>query len=837
MKAVVMAGGEGSRLRPLTVKRPKPMVPIAGKPVMEHILNLLKRHGITDVVVTVQYLANNIEDYFGNGSQFGMHITYSREDVPLGTAGSVKNAEEHLTEPFLVISGDALTDYNLTDIIKYHQVKKALATLTLAHVPNPLEYGVIITNEHGHITQFLEKPSWGEVFSDTINTGIYMLDPQIFSYFEKNKAFDFSQELFPMMLKQGDPIYGYIASGYWCDVGNLSEYMRANADVLQGRVTAELVGKNTGGNIWCEEGVEIAEDAQLYGPIYLAHDCKVKSGAIIHGPSTIGSYSIIDERAQVDRSFVWSNSYIGERAELRGALVGSSTSIKSKAVMFEGSVVGDNSIIQEGAIIQPNIKIWPDKEIEAGAVINASIIWGSQGRRGLFGRYGVTGLVNVDMTPDFATRLAAAYGAILAKGSIVCINRDAHRTSRMIKRGMVAGLPSAGIDVHDINQIPIPVARYYIRATNAVGGVHVRVSPHDKRIVDIKIFDQNGLDINKTTERKIENLFFREDFRRVYVDEIGAIEVLSTSDVIKRYLEGFTQQVDHALVRARKFQLVADYAHGSTNQLLPEIFSRLGCEVIVLNPGMQEALLSRPLDEIGGELQRLATITGSLHADLGIRIDPGGERIWVVDDKGRILDGMKMLVAMTSLLLRKYPNATVAAPVTAPSALQEIARRYEGHIQHTRVLPYALMTAAGREGVVMVGDGLGRFVFPSLQPAFDGMFAVAKLLEMLATFQACLSEVVDELPPYYMSQTTVACPWEHKGKVMRILSEQYRERRSKPIDGIKLDLGNEWVLILPDADLPLFQVIAESVSNDQAQALAEKYARVVSGLQQSGTPT
>ncbi len=837
MKAVVMAGGEGSRLRPLTVKRPKPMVPIAGKPVMEHILNLLKRHGITDVVVTVQYLANNIEDYFGNGSQFGMHITYSREDVPLGTAGSVKNAEDHLTEPFLVISGDALTDYNLTDIIKYHQVKKALATLTLAHVPNPLEYGVIITNEHGHITQFLEKPSWGEVFSDTINTGIYMLDPQIFSYFEKNKPFDFSQDLFPMMLKQGDPIYGYIASGYWCDVGNLSEYMRANADVLQGRVTAELVGKNTGGNIWCEEGVEIAEDAQLYGPIYLAHDCKVKSGAIIHGPSTIGSYSIIDERAQVDRSFVWSNSYIGERAELRGALVGSSTSIKSKAVMFEGSVVGDNSIIQEGAIIQPNIKIWPDKEIEAGAVINASIIWGSQGRRGLFGRYGVTGLVNVDMTPDFATRLAAAYGAILAKGSIVCINRDAHRTSRMIKRGMVAGLPSAGIDVHDINQIPIPVARYYIRTTNAVGGVHVRVSPHDKRIVDIKIFDQNGLDINKTTERKIENLFFREDFRRVYVDEIGAIEVLSNSDVIKRYLEGFTQQVDHALVRARKFQLVADYAHGSTNQLLPEIFSRLGCEVIVLNPGMQEALLSRPLDEIGGELQRLATITGSLHADLGIRIDPGGERIWVVDDKGRILDGMKMLVAMTSLLLRKYPNATVAAPVTAPSALQEIARRYEGHIQHTRVLPYALMTAAGREGVVMVGDGLGRFVFPSLQPAFDGMFAVAKLLEMLATFQACLSEVVDELPPYYMSQTTVACPWEHKGKVMRILSEQYRERRSKPIDGIKLDLGNEWVLILPDADLPLFQVIAESVSNDQAQALAEKYARVVSGLQQSGTPT
>src|SRR5579863_5828693 len=544
MKAVVMAGGEGSRLRPLTIRRPKPMVPIAGKPVMEHILNLLKRHGITDVVVTVQYLASNIEDYFGNGSQLGMRITYSREDVPLGTAGSVKNAEDQLTEPFLVISGDALTDYNLTDIIQYHQEKKSLATLMLAHVHNPLEYGVIITNESGHITQFLEKPSWGEVFSDTINTGIYVIDPKIFSYFEKNKPFDFSQELFPMMLKNGDPLYGYVANGYWCDVGNLPEYMRANADVLQGRVDVEIPAKNIGSNIWCEEGVEIAEDAQLYGPIYLAHDCKIKAGAIIHGPSTIGHYTIIAERAQVDRRIVWNNSYIGERAELRGALVGSSPSVKSKAVMFEGSVIGDNSSIQEGAIIQPNIKIWPDKEIEAGAVINTSIIWGSQGRRGLFSRFGVSGLVNVDLTPEFATRLGGAYGAILAKGARIGINRDSHRTSRMIKRGIVAGLPSAGVNVNDINQVPLPVARYFIRNTNAAGGVHVQVSPFDRRVIDIKFFDQYGLDINKTTERKIENLFFREDFRRVYLDEIGAIDVLEDSVVTGSYLEGFNKVVD-----------------------------------------------------------------------------------------------------------------------------------------------------------------------------------------------------------------------------------------------------------------------------------------------------
>ncbi len=832
MKAVVMAGGEGSRLRPLTIRRPKPMVPIAGKPVMEHILNLLKRHGITEVVVTVQYLASSIEDYFGSGSQFGMRITYSREDVPLGTAGSVKNAEEQLTEPFLVISGDALTDYNLTDLIEYHNDKKSLATLLLAHVPNPLEYGVIITNEDGHITQFLEKPSWGEVFSDTINTGIYVLDPKIFTYFEKDKAFDFSQELFPFMLKKGDPIYGYVTpSGYWCDVGNLGEYMRANADVLQGQVDIEIPAKNIGGNIWCEEGVEIDEGAQLYGPVYLGHDCKVRSGAIIHGPSMIGSYTIVDERAQVDRSIVWNNSYIGERAELRGAIVGTSTNIKGKAVMFEGSVIGDNSIIQDSAIIQPNVKVWPDKEIEAGAVVNTSIIWGSQGRRGLFSRYGVSGLVNVDLTPEFATKLGAAYGAILPKGSMVCLNRDAHRTSRMIKRAINAGMPSAGINVNDINQVPLPVMRYFIRNTGSAGGVHVSVSPFDQRVVDVKIFDHSGLDINKTTERKLENLFFREDFRRVYLDEIGAIEVLSNSDVLGRYLEGFKKVVDQEVVRKRKYQLVVDYAHGSTTQLLPKIFIDLGCEVVVLNSSTDVAT-ARSLDELGKDMQRLATISSALNADIGIRIDPSGERISVVDDRGRILDGMKMLAAMTSLYLRRHRKGIVAAPVTAPSALQHIANRYEGSIQHTKVLAHALMAAAGREGVVLVGDGRGYFAFPEFHPAFDGMLAIAKLLELLATFDMRLSEVVDDLPTYYMSSARVNCPWEHKGKVMRILSEQYRERRSKPIDGIKIDLGKEWVLVLPDADSPLFHVFAESVSNEQAQALAEKYARVVSGLQQ-----
>ncbi|HEX6544081.1 MAG TPA: mannose-1-phosphate guanyltransferase [Ktedonobacterales bacterium] len=829
MKAVVMAGGEGSRLRPLTVSRPKPMVPIVGRPVMEHILNLLKRHGITDVVVTVQYMASAIEDYFGDGSQFGMHINYSREEVPLGTAGSVKNAEDMLDEPFLVISGDALTDFDLGKIIKFHNDNRSVATLTLAHVANPLEYGVIITDDRGHIRQFLEKPSWSEVFSDTINTGIYVLDPMIFDYIEKDTAVDFSQDLFPMMLEKGDPIYGFIADGYWCDIGNLATYMQANADILQGQVNLPLPGTDIGNRVFAEEGVEIEEDAQVFGPAFLGHDAKIKSGVVIHGPSVVGAYTIVDSRAQVDRSVVWNNSYIGERAELRGALVGSANSIKSKAVMFEGSVTGDHSVINEAAIVQPGVKIWPNKEIETGAVITSSIIWGSQGRRSLFGRYGVTGLVNVDITPDFAARLGAAFGAVLSKGATVCVNRDAHRTPRMIKRAIISGLPSAGINVWDLEDVPLPVARYYVRTTDASGGVHIRLSPFDPRTVDVKFFDQKGQDISKGTERKIENLFFREDFRRVYLDDIGQIQYAEA--VIPRYTTAFLRNLDLDLMRKRRFRIVVDYGHGASVNPMASIFNEIGADVIALNATRDPLRYSRTNEEFDRDIEVLASITGTLNTDLGVRIDTAGERIYVVDDHGNLLDGGRLLAAMTELMLRGREGGTVAAPVTAPSVVETVAGRQKGKVIYTKVMAQALTSAATRDNVVMVGDGNGGFVFPQLHPAFDGMFALMKLLEALARFEMKLSAVVAQLPPYHMIRTQVNCPWEYKGKVMRMLSEQYRAQRGSPIDGVKIELGKEWVLVLPDADRPLFHVLAESPSRDSAQALADKYARVVSGLQ------
>ncbi|MFQ5887001.1 MAG: sugar phosphate nucleotidyltransferase, partial [Anaerolineae bacterium] len=527
---------QGTRLRPLTLGRPKPMVPMVNKPLLAHILDLLKRKGFTQVVMTLQSLSDVIQDYFGDGRELGMEFEYAVEQVPLGTAGGVKNAEECLDETFLVISGDALTDFDLEKLVEFHRREGALVTITLYRVPNPLDYGVIITDKEGQVTQFVEKPSWGEVISDTVNTGIYVLEPEVLAEMEPGKAYDFSRDLFPQLMGKKAPLYGYVASGYWCDVGDIAEYMRANFDLLEGRVQVGELGKDIGGRIWCGEGVEIAPDARLFGPTYLGHGVKIKGGVVVHGPSVLRDHTIVDNRAQIDRSVVWRNSYIGEGVEVRGAIVGRQVSLKSKVVIFEGAVVGDASIVGERAMIHAGVKIWPEKEIESGATVKSSIIWGAKGRRTLFGRFGVTGLVNVDLTPEFAARLGAAFGATLPLGATVTMNRDPHRSPRMIKRGIISGLPSAGIHVSDLRNMPIPVARYITKITDAAGGVDVRLSPYDNRVVDIKFFDERGQNLSKVQEREIEKIFFREDFRRVYLEDIGTIAY--APQVVERYAEG-----------------------------------------------------------------------------------------------------------------------------------------------------------------------------------------------------------------------------------------------------------------------------------------------------------
>ncbi|MCG3212170.1 MAG: Glucose-1-phosphate adenylyltransferase [Anaerolineae bacterium] len=826
MKAVVMAGGAGSRLRPLTIQRPKPMIPIVNKPVMGHILDLLKKHDITEVVVTVQYLADFIQDYFGDGSSIGMKIHYSVEETPLGTAGSVKNAQEFLDDTFLVISGDALTNFNLTKLHDYHKNANTLATLALYNVSNPVEYGVITINSSGHITRFQEKPSRGNVMSDYVNTGIYMLEPEILDYVPPNTPFDFAKDLFRMLHERGYPLHGFIADGYWCDVGNITEYIRATANALEGQIEGMDLGNSIGDGIWAGQDVEIASTAYLKGPIYLGNSVQIKSGAVILGPTVIRDYTVVDNEAQIDRSILWRNCYIGERVQTSGAIVLRQCSLKSYATVFESAVIGDGTIIGEGAVIHPSVKIWPGKEVEPGAIVNSSIIWGSQGRRVLFGRYGVTGVVNIDLTPEFSAKLGAAFGATLPRGSIVTINRDMHRSPRMIKRAIISGLPSAGVNAWDLGSQPIPVARYYTKISNAEGGVHVRLSPFDQRVVDIRFMDREGMNLSKNAERNIERIFFREDFRRVYLDDIGSIDYAER--VRERYIEDFLKHLNTKAIQNNSFNLVVNYSDAPIATVLPVILEQLKCNVVALNASVDVTNSFVDQSQFQKTLKQMQLITTALGAQLGVHLEPGGERIVVVDDRGTLLKGITACAVMTELALRDAPGSAIAIPVNLPNIFEKIAKRHGGRIIRTDMESDALLQATYANNVIMGGNGRGNFIFPDFQCAFDGMMAVAKLLEFLATQNVLISDVALNLPPYHIADRRVSCIWEAKPKVMRLISEKFDHYANQTEHGVKVNLGaDRWVLIVPDPDQPYFRVTTEADSQAEAEALADEYAQVI----------
>ncbi|HET6313094.1 MAG TPA: mannose-1-phosphate guanyltransferase, partial [Chloroflexia bacterium] len=684
--------------------------------------------------------------------------------------------------------------------------------------------------------QFQEKPSWGEVFSDTVNTGIYILEPKIFDYYEAGQVFDFSSQLFPILLEKGDPMYGYVADGYWCDVGSIPDYMIASGDYLRGEVNLPKLAQETepGSGIWVQEEVEIARDAHISGPVFLGTGVKIKSGATVRGPAVIRDFSVVDNRATVDRSIIWRNCYIGERAEVRGAILQPQVNVKTQAMIFEGAVIGDGTIIGTGAVIHPNVKIWPSKEVESGATVTTSLIWGAQSRRNLFGRWGVTGLVNVDLTPEFAAKLGAAYGGMLAKGTTVTVNRDSHYTPRMIKRALIAGLPSAGINVLDLRNVPIPVARHYTRTISAAGGVHVRLSPFDARVVDIKFFDKRGLDLDKATERKVEGLFFREDFRRVYLDDVGRIDY--APDVEQRYGSDYLKNLNCEAVQhgdERYSRIAIDYANSSSALVLPNLLAKLDADVVAINAAVQELSLYQTPEQFEQAMDRLGAITQTLKAGFGVRLDTGGERIYFVDDQGQRVSGMATLAAMSELALAQHgSDGMLVVPVYAASIFEDIAAKYGAEVIRTRFNSYALMTAALRSGVVMAGDGQGSFIFPQFQPSADGLFAIAKLMEMTAQQGRSFTEVLRSLPHYAWASSRVPCRWEDKGRVMRILNEQYRDSGTKQVDGVKINLGHgEWALILPDADRPLFHVIAEADTDLAARQLVDKYAGLVQGLQ------
>jgi mannose-1-phosphate guanylyltransferase/phosphomannomutase len=825
VKAVILAGGEGRRLRPLTSNAPKPMLPIANIPMMQHVLHLLRRHGFDDIIVTVAFLANAIKNEFGDGSDYGVRISYAEEVVPLGTAGSVGNAKERLDERFLVVSGDVITDVDLTKLVALHDDRGAMATIGLVQVDNPLEFAIVITRDDGTVERFLEKPTWGQVFSDTINTGIYLLEPAVFDYIPPGCSVDFASDVFPQMLADGQPLHGAIAEGYWEDVGTHEAYRSAHKDVLDQRVLLEIPGFRISEGVWLGEGAEVSADAHVVGPAVIGPGSKIAAGCRIGEYVVLGSNVRVLAGADLERTVVHDNAYIGPGATVRGTIVGRASNLRANARCEEGVVLGDDVSVGSNAVITNDVKVYPSKTIEDGAIVNASIIWESRGARSLFGRTGVTGLANVDMTPELAAKLAMAYGTSLRKGTTVVTSRDSSRSARMFKRAMMAGLNSAGVNVLDLEVASMPVTRFLVRSPRALGGLSVRLRLDDPDSVVVRFFDGGGADISEDAKRKIERLLQREDYRRVLPEEIG--DITFPPQALQDYTVALEATIDIDAIRGRKFKLVVDHGYGATSLVMPNVLAKLGADVLSVNPYASTSGLMR--FDRDGACARVASLVVASGAHLGAVLDPNGERLFLVDDEGAVLDDNESLLAFVDLVCGHLLGDRVALPVTATAHARRLAANHGVSIRETKLSSAALADAATEPGVGFAADGEGGFILPGFLPAFDAAAALMKMLDLLAREGRQLSAVRRQMPRVHLAQANVATPWDHKGLVMRSLVER-AEGDLILVDGVKSLHEHGWALALPDPDAPITHVWAEADTDGAARRLAQQYVQRIRQL-------
>nr|WP_202460279.1 sugar phosphate nucleotidyltransferase [Streptomyces sp. SID1328] len=818
-----MAGGEGTRLRPMTSNLPKPLLPVGDRPVMEHVLHLLKSHGIDDVVVTVQFLATLIENHFGDGAELGVRLAYAHEDRPLGTAGSVKNAQELLDDDtFLVVSGDALTDIDLTQAIRFHREKGALVTVCLTRVPDPLEFGITVLDGEGRVERFLEKPTWGQVFTDTVNTGIYIMEPGVLEHVAGGEPVDWSGDVFPELLAGGYPVYGYVAEGYWEDIGSHDSYAAAQADLLDGKVRTGLSGFDLAPGIRVGEGAEVHPEAVLTAPVYIGPHSSVEAKAEVGPHTVVGRGSIVGARAVVERSTLHENVYVGPGALLTASVLGRYSAVMAGARLEPSVVVGDHSIVGRNAIVASGVRIYPSKTIDEAARVHSSVVWENRAQASLFGPRGVGGILNVDVTPELAVRLSAAYASTLPKGDTVVLGSDHSRGARALAQCVASSLQTGAVNVRDLRSTALPVLRQQSLLT-ASNGVYVRTAPGEPDSVEILFVDSAGADLSEAAQRSLDRVYARQDYRRAFPGEIGSRT--HPAETVETYAEALAGMGGSAFPAAG-LKVVVDAGHGAAARVLPALLGRLGVEALVVNTCIEDSRPTETAETRAEELTRLGELVVSSRAALGVRFDPVGERLTLVNDLGECVDGARSALIHLELAARWHGGGVVVLPVNMSRSAQEVAARHGATVRWTGTSWSALTGAAADPAVILAADGAGGFVVPGTGVPFDASAAFTDLVRCLAGVPESLSRIESGLPDNNVLCRQVATPWSAKGAVMRGVAESLGERvLDTTSDGVRIvEPDGSWALVQPDASRAVTRIWAEGATLDASRRLLDQWA-------------
>lgn len=695
MKAVIMAGGEGTRLRPITCNMPKPLVPLCTKPVLSYILELLAEHGCTDATLTLMYLGRSIEAYYDGDSYQGISLHYSYEDTPLGTAGSVKNAVPAAAEPFLIISGDAMCDFDLTAAMAYHKQKGAAATLIVKKVTDPREYGLVNLGQDGRIAGFVEKPPLSHCITDLANTGVYILSPEVLDLIPPGKKVDFAGDVFPAMLEKGMPLFAYEDRGYWCDIGDIRSYQRCQRDMLEGKVRCAIPAKNQDG-IYSNTDLS-ALPCRIVPPAFIGENVSIGEGTVITDGTVIGNNVTIGSGCKLRGAVLQDHCYLSDMVTCNEAVVCADARMSLKSAAYEQAVLGEGAVLGKESRLLGGVKLWNKKETADNVLVGRDVKYGGA-RSIVIDDDGISGETNVSITPELMARIGASVGSLKA-GCTIGVASSHTGAGIAFRQAFDAGAVAAGANVFDFGEAIETEFDFCLRRSQADFGVYI-----DSNIItDIKISERYGAPMMRALERKLESAVNRSEYRKSGWNEFGV--AVGMPELKKLYRFSLIKEAKEDL---SGMSVQIKCANSRAGELLSDILKKLGCGV---RGGMALTLSSD-----GRRLSAYTPESGYLFS----------EKLLCLNSLAEFMEGRDAVV-----------------PYEAPAAIERIAQRYG-----RRVLRYYASPCDG-------SDAEARRLAADTLFLRDGLMHAVRLLAFLKKHGLTLAEAASLLPEFEVSTRLV----------------------------------------------------------------------------------
>ncbi len=776
-----MAGGQGKRLRPITCTMPKPMVPLLNKPVIDYCIELLKRHGIEDITATLHYLPNVITAHCADGKRYGVKLGYSVEKVPLGTAGSVRLALGSRLERALIISGDAMTDLDITDAISAHEASGAPVTIVLKQVEVPTEYGVALKNRAGRIYRFIEKPMLSEVFSDLANTGIYILEPEVIERIPRGREFDFSKDLFPLLLRENITINGYVTDKYWCDIGDIAQYKAAQRDMLLGRCAFETAAEKRDG-VWVEPGAHISDQAVLTGCCYIGSGAEI-GAAVISDGTVIGSGARMGDNSSAKRTVIMHSATVRENVELRGAVLCEGAEVESGASLFNDTVIGCGGRVGKNSTVSNGASVWPDKRVQPEQCCRDNIRWEEGNGPAEANTVGYTDTV---LTPERAARAGGAFAACLGQLPVeAAVATDGSQQGVMLKHGIISGLVAQGVDVADLGYCSRSAFEHGIREFGYRGGVYISCCSAPHR-AELMLYDSTGTDLTASAYRTFEQELRAGAKRPLTSERLGIVQRVNS---VSRAYEAHLSRMTHSVRSGSNGIIVLVGGR-------PDVYDSVARVLLPCGYGVKY---------FSGGRDRLC----------GAALEQGAHLAFYYDDciLSTVIGGSTVPEDRLTMALTLAAVADGRAnPVVMPSSMPD---------------EYARLVNDRGARVILSSSKRGRWARTALEKGaylpelFEPEARMIRLAEL--TLSGKLKEYLDMLPGVKMTETQVKCGWKDMGRMLRSLVDTEAQENVKLIDGVKVKADRGWVLVQPNDAFTACRVIAGSMDAEYSRELTDIY--------------